>query len=146
MAKVLKEETYQALKSKADGYDAIVASIMKKNEDLKAEDITLEVIQEVISSGADSDNASEITELKTKLENITSERDTLKTDLTNLTEENTELKKLPGAKSVTDEKPKADTGAEEDEDAILAFADKHASDTAAIISKMKEANYKPVKI
>jgi len=144
--KVLSEKEYNALKTKADGYDAIVASIVGTNEGLKPEDVTLETIQEVISASGSSDDNTEIDRLTAELATATSARDSLQTQVTTLTEENTQLRALPGAETVTTQNPSADGGAKDSDNEILTYATQNAGNTLAIVAKMKEIGYTPSKI
>jgi len=142
--KVLKTEQYNDLKAKSDAYNGIVASIVEANKDLKAEDVTLEVIRAVINNSA---NNAEVTDLNEKLSTVTSERDNLQTQVNDLTEKNSKLSELPGAESITaGDKPESDAGAKATEDEVLDFATKNQGNTSAIIAKMNEKGYQPTKL
>lgn len=134
--KWLKDEEHNALKQKADNYNSIVQSILAKNEDLKEEDITLEVIEQALA-GADTAGTderieqlqSEVTSLTTKVDNLTTERDQLQTMVD-------ELSELPGGESVSKKKAKIETSAIERDD-LLAYAVSKKGDTVAIAEKLK---------
>jgi len=159
MTKILSGPAYTALKEKADNFDLVVNSIVAKGEDLKPEDVTAEVIEAVISNdgggacgnsgcahksncGMQSEAktcqlATSVTELEGTVETLsstvtelTTERDTLQTRVE-------ELEKLPGAKSVIKTPDANATGISAQEE-IVAFAETHKGDTAAIAAKIVE--------
>lgn len=140
--KWLKDEEHAVLKTKAANYDSIVSSILAKNESLKADDITPEVIEAAISndeSAGDTLQAA-VTELEgtvetlnTTITELTTERDALQTKVE-------ALSGLPGAASVTTVKPEAESSTVETDD-LLVYATEHAGDTMAIAEKMREAGY-----
>jgi len=141
--KVLGTKEYTDLKTKSDAYDGIVASILEANKDLKADEVTLEVIRAVMENSADN---AEVADLNEKLLTVTSERDNLQKQVTDLTEKNSKLSELPGAESITTgEKPKSDAGAKATEDEALDFATKNQGNTSAIVAKLKELGYEPTK-
>ena len=137
MTKILKEATYDALKAKADNFDAVVNAVVANNDGLTATDVTLETIQAAIVNEVSDTNLERVTELEasvgtltTKVTELTTERDTLKT-------ENAALSALPGAESVI-QTPNADANADDSADELVVFANKHKGDTMAIAQEMKK--------
>lgn len=137
--KCLKDEEHAALKQKADNYDAVVQSILAKNENLKAEDVTPEVIENALNDadGDDAGTSEKINQLQSKADNlqeqlntVTGERDALQTEVE-------ELRELPGADSVSTKKPKAEASAVVTDD-LLSFAQSNKGNTMGILAKMKE--------
>lgn len=113
---------------------------------MKADDVTPEFIQEGLqASDNKSDNADEalstrITELETEVQTLTETVTTLTTERDNLQTENAELRELPGAESVTADKPAAELSAIVTDD-LLDFANKNKGNTAAIAAKMVETGF-----
>lgn len=138
--KWLKDEEHAALKAKADNYDSVVNSILAKNESLKAEDVTPEVIQSAIENEgeqADETLSDRITELETTVGTLTTEKEELTTERDVLQTKVEALSALPGAESINTIKPAAEASAVETDD-LLVFATNHAGDTMAIVEKMRE--------
>ena len=141
--KWLKDEEYQALKTKAENHDSIVNSILAKNGSLKAEEITPEVILSAIENEgerADDTLSGRVTELEQTIESLNSTVTELTTERDNLNLRVEELGKLPGAVSVTAEKADTEITSVETDD-LLAFATANSGDTIAIAEKMREAGY-----
>lgn len=148
----IPKSDFEALTGKAGKYDAIVASILKSNEKMTADDVTPEFIQEALTAG-DEVKADE--ELSAKVNDLQGKVDTLTSDVANVTKERDDLqsevkqlRELPGAESVveTTARPKAEAGAIAGSgDEILDFAKKNPTDTASIaamISKEGIENFK----
>ena len=133
MPKVLKEEDYRALKDKADAYDAVAAVVAEAGA-LEAEAVTPEAVREALGRMVAGSG------------DVAAERDALQARVDALQAENEQLRSLPGAGTVTSQKPKADAPGGTDDDTLLAFARKHAGDTRAIVAEMKEQGYKPSKL
>ena len=146
----IPKSEFEALTGKAGNYDAIVASILKSNEEMKAEEITLESIQEALSASENvtSDNAlsEKVTGLESKIETlngtvtaVTKERDDFKSELDTVKSENEKLRDLPGAESVveTTAKPKAEASAVA-KNQTLEYAKANKDDFAGIAAKLKE--------
>lgn len=134
--KFLKDEHFAALKQKSDNFDSIVNSILGKNPEMKAEDVTAEMVIDALNaeSGDNSDETlsalkTEISNLKNQVGSITKERD----DLQAL---NDELSELPGVKSLTKKVAKAESSAIETDD-VLKFAQQNSGNTLAIAEKLK---------
>jgi prefoldin subunit 5 len=143
MTKILSSATYNALKEKADNYDAVVSSIAAKGEGVEAADVTLENIQAVINADeppVDETAVARITELEGTLETLNSTVTELTTERDALQTKVEALSALPGAESITAVKPAAEASAVETND-LLAFATEHKGDTMAIAEKMREAGY-----
>ena len=141
--KWLKDEEHTALKAKADNYDSVVNSILAKNESLKAEEVTPEVILSAIENEgeqADDTLSGRVTELETTVDNLTTEVEELTTERDALQAKVELLSVLPGAESITSVKPASESGAVETDD-LLVFAKEHAGDTMAIAARMREAGY-----
>jgi len=145
----IPKSEFEVLTGKAGKYDAIVASILKSNTEMKAEDVTPEFVQEVIEA---SDNVKVDDKLSTKVEDlnskietlngtvttVTKERDDFKSELDTVKSENEKLRDLPGAESVVDTtaKPKAEVTAVVGNE-TLEYAKNHKDDFAGIAAKLK---------
>lgn len=155
----LSKDEFEKLTGKATKHDALVASILKVNEGMKADDVTPEFIEEAFTASDNvkvdatlstkvTDLESEIKTLNATVTTVTKERDDFKSELENVKTENENLRALPGAESVveTTPKPKAEAGAQNlSSDQILVFAQKNPTDTAGIadlISKEGIENFK----
>ena len=145
----LSKDEFEKLTGKATQHDAIVASILKVNEGMKADDVTPEFIQQVITAGenvkVDEVLSTKVTDLESKIETlngtvttVTTERDDLKSELETVKSENDKLRELPGAESVveTTAKPKAEVTAVVGNE-TLAYAKAHGDDFAGIAAKLK---------
>lgn len=139
----ISEEKFNALKTKAENYDKIITALVAKSKDVKAEEITSDMIVEAIK---EADNV-DVTAIQQQLDTVTTERDTAQARVTELEKEvedfkldNKALKKVPS-------EPTAETKREGDANAtaetIEAFADAHAGDTYAILGKLQEEGLLP---
>jgi hypothetical protein len=141
MTKILSSATYDALKEKADNFDKVINSVVAKNDDLKPEDVTLEVIEAAISSDVeDPALQSAVTTLEGTVEQLNGQITSLTTERDDLASQVAALSGLPGAASVSTAKPDAEASAVETDD-LVSFANEHKGDTMAIASKMREAGY-----
>lgn len=148
----IPKSDFEALTGKAGKYDAIVASILKTNEKMTADDVTPEFIQEALTAGdgvkADETLSAKVTELQGKVDTLTSDVATITEERDALQSKVEQLSELPGAESVveTTAKPAAEAGASAGSgDDILEFAKKNPTDTASIaamISKEGIENFK----
>jgi len=146
MTKILSSAKYDALVAKAANFDKVVESIVAKNEDLKAEDVTPEVIEDAISNdepAGEGASAERVTELEatiatmtTEALTLTSERDAMIVERDTLKTENAALSKLPGAESVVTI-PVAEASAATS-DTLVEFANKNKGNTLAIVAEMKK--------
>lgn len=138
--KYLKNEEFAALKQKADNYDAVVAGIVGKNENLKADEVTPEVILGGLEDGG-TDN-TELTEKITTLEStvgtLTTEKEGLETENAQLKEKVEALSELPGAESVSKGKPASEVTTTST-DTVLEFASKNKGNTLAIVAEMEKS-------
>lgn len=92
--KYLKDETFNDLKSKADNFDKLAEKIIAANQDLKAEDITVEMLLEQLEQAADNSDAKE--ELTSANQTIEAQKQTIAEkdqEISTLQIEVTELKK-----------------------------------------------------
>lgn len=145
----LSKDEFEKLTGKATQHDAIVASILKVNEGMKAEDVTPEFIQQVITASenvkSDDTLSTQITDLESKIETlngtvttVTKERDDFKSELDTVKSENEKLRDLPGAESVveTTAKPKAEVSAVVGNE-TLEYAKSNPNDFSGIAAKLK---------
>ena len=148
MGKFLSTKELAELKAKADNYDAIVQSVMDGNKELKAEEVTLDIIQSAISGNAGEEPEvqsterikeleSEVSKLKDEKSKVDIELESTKKDLDEAKSTIEELEELPGSESVSTKKPKAEASAVVTDD-LLSFAQSNKGDTTAILAKMKE--------
>lgn len=139
MTKILSTAAYTALKEKADNFDKVVNSVVAKNEDLKPEDVTLEVIEAAISSDVeDPALQSAVTTLEGTVEKLNGQITSLTTERDDLASQVATLSELPGAESVSTAKPEAEASAVET-DTVIEFANKNKGNTLAIVAEMEKA-------
>jgi len=137
--KILSLATYTALKEKADNFDRVVNSVVAKNEDLKPEDVTLEVIEAAISSDVeDPALQSAVSTLEGTVEQLNGTITSLTTERDDLASQVAALSDLPGAESVSIVKPAAEASAVET-DTVVEFANKNKGNTLAIVAEMEKA-------
>lgn len=135
--KILSLATYTALKEKAENFDKVVNSVVAKNEDLKPEDVTLEVIEAAISSDVeDPALQSAVTTLEGTVEQLNGTITSLTTERDDLASQVAALSELPGAESVSTAKPAAEASSVET-DTTLDYAQKNPTDTAGIAERWK---------
>lgn len=139
----IPKSDFEALTGKAGQYDAIVASILKSNEKMTADDVTPEFIQEALTAGdevkADEELSAKVTDLQGKVDTLTSDVATVTEERDALQSEVEKLRELPGAESVveTTAKPKAEVGAIT-KDETLEYAKAHKDDYFGIAAKLRE--------
>jgi len=139
MTKILSSSAYAVLKEKADNFDKVVNSVVAKNDDLKPEDVTLEVIEAAISNeetAGDPAADTRVTTLEGTVEQLNGQITSLTTERDDLASQVAALSELPGAESVSTAKPEAEASAVET-DTILEFASKNKGNTLAIAAEME---------
>jgi hypothetical protein len=135
----LSKDVFEKLIGKSTKHDALVASILKVNEGMKADDVTPEFLEEALTASdnvkVDETLSAKVTELESKVEtlngtvaSVTKERDDLKS-------ENAELRLLPGSESVSTEKPRVEASAVQGNELVSFFKSKEG-DTVAIAEKI----------
>lgn len=138
MTKILKDSTYDELKAKADGYDAIVAKLGESSEGFDLSEFTADSIIEIIESGAQIDDALAAEtqkELETAQARITELETELETANARVTELEQELDETPAEQSA-EITAKGENGGEEQD--IAKFADKNKGDTASILAQAQK--------
>ncbi len=134
MPKVLSNSEYTALKQSADNYKDVVSAILGLNSELKQEDITADIVKEMITQSTE-ESSVDVAGLKTSLEKAQSDLTTAQERVKELETENANLLAGPGADS-------AEIVAGKEADAkttdISDFADKNVGDTLAILAECKE--------
>lgn len=139
MTKILSTAAYTVLKEKADNFDQVINSVVAKNDDLKPEDVTLEVIEAAISSDVeDPALQSAVTTLEGTVEQLNETITSLTTERDDLASQVAALSELPGAESVSTAKPAAEASAVET-DTVVEFANKNKGNTLAIVAEMEKA-------
>lgn len=131
--KLLTEDNYKALKTDAENWQRVKAGIMKANPELKAEEITPDMLLE-----AESGEPEEVTDLKAQLASANDEKAQKATEISQLKSEIAELKGTPAEvkqEATVNNEPTA--GKENIEE----FATKHEDDTIAIMQKAKEIGF-----
>jgi len=138
MTKILSSSAYAVLKEKADNFDKVVNSVVAKNDDLKPEDITLEVIEAAILSDVeDPALQSAVTNLEGTVEQLNGTITSLTTERDELASQVEALSELPGAESVSTAKPDAEASSVET-DTVVEFANKNKGNTLAILAQMEK--------
>ena len=140
MTKILKDSTYNELKAKADGYDAIVSSVSgDANSDSHSIEETTSAIIDALNEDGDSNENSQNTELETRnteLEARVTELETkLKTANDRVAELEQDLEDTP-AEQPAAISAKGEPGGEDMD--IAKYALKHKGDTAAILAQAQK--------
>lgn len=123
MAIFVKDAELNALRAKANNYDAIVNALVKNNEGLTPEEVTSELIVNALTS----ENEDVV--------NLTSRLETATNRVSELEAENKELRRLPGGTPAPISSSGEPKGEVED---LASFADKNAGDTVAILNRCVE--------
>ena len=137
--KILTNEQFSALKSKAESYDKVVDHITSNSEGITAEDVNTEAIIDMIkpadSADTTQDNPEEITELKRQVENLTGELQKVQSDKVELQNEVEVLKGLPAV----EDSSRTPQGGEHEENVedVLDFAKKNKGNTALIVAEIR---------
>jgi hypothetical protein len=136
MSKFLTDSKHAELKQKADSYDAIVAALVKRNPDLKAEDVTLEMITEFIELASETEPTTEPSaELQNQLDTATAALNTANARILELETENANLLQSAGGESA---EVKTKTEVTGEQKTLADFATENRGDTQAILAKAKE--------
>ncbi|MDR1370818.1 MAG: hypothetical protein LBJ72_11945 [Dysgonamonadaceae bacterium] len=129
--KILSPKEYQVLKQKADNFDAIVAKIVAKNSELKADDVTVEIINQLVDNATGDDELS--AQLDQANETIKTQKQTIDANAETISKLTTEIEELKG----TGATPPANVDKKEELDSkekdIASFADANKGDTASIL-------------
>lgn len=151
--KFLNDKDYNALKAKADHFDAIVAHVLANGENIKAEDVTAETVIQSMQNDSDSEESelqqpgtesqtaasepetnSEESEVE-ETDDLQAQLDTANATIESLNERIASFNSAPAADPVAIA-PKSDPDAQEMD--IAAFANKNKGDTNAILARAKE--------
>lgn len=129
MPKVLGNSEYNALKEKADNYSTIVSAILATNKELKEEEITTDIVLQMISSDTAQDGTAEnLKDLQSKYDSLLEENNQLKVENENLKGSPAEDPAAISSDKEKDAKPQS----------IADFADKNIGNTLAILAECKE--------
>ncbi|MDU1906416.1 MAG: hypothetical protein E6772_16725 [Dysgonomonas sp.] len=131
MAKFMTNKELEPLQNKASTYDSIVAAILATNSNLKAEEVTAELIIEAITSNAgatDPELQSKFDTLQGQHNDLIVERNGLKEQVTNLLNSAAEDPAEISSDSEADAEPVS----------IADFANKNKGNTAAILEMAKK--------
>ncbi len=132
--KYLKNDAYNALDAAAKNWNSLVQKVLENNKDLKAEDVTPEMLLEAMESDDDSGTS----DLQTKLDEALQQVEQKDAQIEQLTSENEALKGTPKSKK---EDIKADAeplGSGKD---IKEFAEKNQGDTIAIMAEAEKTGF-----
>lgn len=132
--KYLKNDAYNALDAAAKNWNTLVQKVLENNKDMKAEDVTPEMLLEAMESDDDSGTSDLQTKLDEALESIV-QKDA---QIEQLTSENEALKGTPKSKKddvVTQEEP---LSAGKD---IKEFAEKNSGNTFAIMAEAEKTGF-----
>ncbi len=138
--KLLKEDQFNVIKTKADSFDAIVAAMVAGNDDVKPEEVTSEVIiQALQSDGSEGEGNPDTTELQSNLDTanarIAELENQLSTANTRIEQLEKDLDETPGATPAGISAKSEVTGEQPD---IISFAKKNADDPFAVIAEAKK--------
>lgn len=137
--KVLKDNQFNEIKEKAEKFDAIVAAMTENSEDIKAEDITAELIIEAMTPSEDGKDSSEVEELTTQINTLTTERDALQQRAETAEARVSELEALPAEETAGGKTPKKSDMAESSLDEVNTFAKSHANDQISVIEMVRKS-------
>lgn len=138
MPKVLSNAEHSALKQKADNYDNVVSALVSNNEGLTAEDVTPDVITEVLTASVETETEelqSQLTSAVSRAETAEARVEELTTEVEKLTTENNNLRGTPNEDTVT---ASVKSDADGQGETISQFANKNAGNTAAILEQAKK--------
>ena len=134
--KLLKDENYLALKQASDNYNTLVKAVIEGNPDMKAEEVTVDVLAEAMqqdNSELKAQLESDQNELKAKDELIAQLQSTIK-----------ELKNTP-AEPVQEAHVENEPVAVSNEETVKEFADSHKGETLGIMKRAKESGFFNIK-
>lgn len=128
--KWLKEDAYNAMKQAADNWNKLLSKVLEDNPEMKAEEVTVELLLEAFEKGG-ADVAEQLVTARDELKQKNQQIERLQSDLA-------ELKGTPVTKQLeTKIKSEPGAGAEDIKD----FAEKNSSDTLAIMAKARETGF-----
>ncbi len=134
--KWMKDDAYNALDAAAKNWNALVQKILDTNPDMKAEDVTPDMLIEAMESGNDS-GASD---LQNKLDKTLEQVKQKDAKIEELTSENAALKGTPAGKK--DDVTAGDGGEPlGDGGDIKEFAEKNEGDTLAIMAEAGKTGF-----
>ena len=128
--KWLKQEVYDLFVAKSSAWDSVVENILRDNPDMKAEDVTSELIVSALN-GAGGDN-----DLESKLSQALGEVKSKDVEIATLTSEVTALKGTPQPKATV--LGNDGVGAQE---SIISIVEKHGDDTVAVLEAIKNSDF-----
>ena len=128
--KWVKQEVYDLFVAKSSAWDSVVENILRDNPDMKAEDVTSELIVSALN-GAGGDN-----DLESKLKNALGEVKSKDAEIVTLTSEVVALKGTPQPKATV----LGNDGVEAQED-IVQIIEKLDGDTPAILSAIDKSGF-----
>lgn len=133
MPKLLTDKQYGELKMGADNYAQVVSAIVASNSELKPEEITADIVSQMISQSTTEKSAS-VAELESALATSETNLTTAQNRIQELETENANLLAGPGADAAVISSDKETTAQTAD---ISDFANKNAGDTLAILAECK---------
>ena len=128
--KWVKQEVYDLFVAKSSAWDSVVENILKDNPDMKAEDVTSEMITSALD-GAGGDN-----DLESKLSQALGEVKSKDVEIVTLNSTIEALKKTPPPKNNV----LGNDGVEAQED-IIQIIEKLDGDTAAVLVAIEENGF-----
>lgn len=138
--KVLKDNQFNEMKEKAEKFDAIVAAITENSTDIKAEDITAELVIEAMTPSEDANDSSKVEELTAQINTLTTERDALQKRAETAEARVSELEGIPAEETVGGKTPKKSDAPESSLDEVNTFAKSHANDLASVIEMVRKSD------
>lgn len=132
--KFLNNDAYNALDVAAKNWNTLVQKVLENNPDMKAEDVTPDMLLETMASGDDSNTS----DLQNKLDETLKTVEQQNTQIEELTSENEALKGTPKSKKNDVEADGEPLGNGKD---IKEFAEKNAGNTAAIMAEADKTGF-----
>ncbi len=135
--KYLKNDAYNALDAAAKNWNTLVQKVLENNKDMKAEDVTPEMLLEAMESDDDSGTS----DLQTKLDDALEQVKQKDAKIEELTSENEALKGTPAGKKddvTTGDGGEPLGGGGKD---IKDFAAKNEGDTLAIMAEAEKTGF-----
>lgn len=139
--KLLKDNQFEELTARANAFLAIVSAMVESGEDIKAEEITSDIVIQALQQAAENNtpgNDDLQQDLDTANARITELEGELTTSNNRIAELEKELDETPGDNPATITSKGETNGEKQD---ILDFAKKHADDPFAVVAEAEKQGY-----
>ena len=138
--KWLKDDAYNALKTAADKWNGLVESVLSDNPDMQADEITPEQLLEAVLNGTDGNDEQQ--EQLIAAQGELAKRDATIASLNQTIQALKATPKSVAADPIVESEPSAEGDAGR---ALIAFAEKHEGDTAAVMEEVRKSDFFNIK-